>query len=253
MIDRTTSVREGGNTYIGRLCTRRAAKRALEEAGMVGERAVLAVILGGVLAACGAGAAPPTPPAALATAASDVTITPGAASPTQAATPLSPSPSGTPRATPKPTPKPAPPKPSGVMFDEQGKELADGRYSVTYTVRWQAPRAASVKIRVYGVTDCLVEPSPFPAVADNGPCLVEHTSLPASALMLLATASASDGIVSWTWTGDVGCDVGWHGMGPHDSSYRSVVLAAYGSSGHSIFAIAQPGEWVSFDPDAVVC
>ena len=139
------------------------------------------------------------------------------------------------------------------MFDEQGKELADGRYSITYTVTWRAPRNEGVEISVFGVTDCLSAPAIFPTVADSGPCLVEHTSLPASVRKLLATAPASDGTATWTWTGDPGCDVGWIGMGPDDTLYQAVVLAAYGASGHSVFAIAQPGEWVSFDPGDMPC
>ena len=219
---------------------------------MVGGRAVLAAILAGVLAACGAGAGPSTAPAAPAT--PNETIIPAAASPTETATPVSPSPSPAQRPTPEPTPVPVPPKPTAVKFDEQVKELADGRHSITYTVKWGAPRAKNVEIRVYGVTECLARPAPLPAVADSGPCLVEHTLLPASVLKRLATAPASDGAVSWTWTGDLPeCDVGWHGMGQGESLYSAVALAAYGASGHSIFAIAQPGEWVSVDPGAVVC
>ena len=221
---------------------------------MVGARVVLAIILGALLAACTASARPPTQSTAPATTAPTRTITPATASPMEAPSPVDPSPSPTAQPTPQPTPVPAPPKPTGVTFDEMANELADGTGStITYTVAWGAPRADGVEIRVYGVTECPAAPTPLPAVADSGPCLVEHTPLPASVRVLLATAPASEGAVSWSWTGDPGCDVGWIGSGPGDSQFQAVVLAAYGPSDHSIFAIAQPGEWASFDPDDIVC
>ena len=221
---------------------------------MVGARVVLAIILGALLAACTASARPPAQSTAPATTAPIGTITSASASPTEAPSPVSPSPSPTAHPTPEPTPVPAPPKPTGVTFDEMANELADGTGStIIYTVTWGAPRADGIEIRVYGVTECPAAPTPLPAVADSGPCLVEHTPLPASVRVLLATAPASEGAVSWSWTGDPGCEVGWIGWGPGDLQFEAVVLAAYGPSGQSIFAIAQPGEWVSFDPDDVVC
>ena len=134
------------------------------------------------------------------TASPSITITPAAASPTAAATPASPSPSATPQPIPEPTPVPVPPKPTGVTFDEETRSIDDGQFGeVTQTVTWGAPRSEGVEIRVYGVTECIAEPAD-PAPGTNGPCLVVHTPLPASVRRLLATAPASDGAVSWTWT-----------------------------------------------------
>ena len=149
-----------------------------------------------------------------------------------------------PRPSSKPTPVPVPPKPTGVKFDEQGQVSDDESVAeITQTVTWRAPRSAGVEIRVYGVTECIAEPS-NPAPNTSGPCLVEHTPLPASVRMLLGTAPASDGVVSWTWTQETGCDIGL-AHDPDGPMYHAVVLAAYSASGHSIFAIAEPGEMVA--------
>jgi len=148
-----------------------------------------------------------------------------------------------------------PPKPTGVKFDVQVKELGGGeRYENTHTVTWRAPRSEGVEIRVYGVTECIAEPA-HPRPDAHGPCLVVHTPLPASVRRLLATAPASDGVVSWTWTDEYGgCDgfpVAAHG--PDGTAFAAVVLAAYSTAGHSIFAIAEPGGWWEPAPGDVVC
>ena len=166
-----------------------------------------------------------------------------------------PSLAGSSRITPKPTPVPVPPKPTGVKFDVQVKELGGGeRYENTHTVTWRAPRSEGVEIRVYGVTECIAEPA-HPRPDAHGPCLVVHTPLPASVRRLLATAPASDGVVSWTWTDEYGgCDgfpVAAHG--PDGTAFAAVVLAAYSTAGHSIFAIAEPGGWWEPAPGDVVC
>jgi hypothetical protein len=222
---------------------------------MVISRTVLAVVLVGVLAACGGGptASPrPVPPP---TDQPEVTGSPAAVA---SAVSLSPSPSPDPTPTPalkptsKPTAVPVPPKPSRVKFDEYVRVSADGwTGKITQTVTWGAPRTEGVEIRVYGVTECIGEPaSPKPDTA--GPCLVVHTPLPASVLTLLATAPAADGTVSWSWTQELGCNPGLDSDldGP---GYASVVLAAYSASGNSIFTIAEPGFWVRPGPNAVIC
>jgi hypothetical protein len=176
-----------------------------------------------------------------------------AASPTAAATPASPSPSATPQPTSKPTPVPVPSKPTGVTFDEETRSIDDGQFGeVTQTVTWGAPRSEGVEIRVYGVTECIAEPAD-PAPGTNGPCLVVDTPLPASVRRLLATAAASDGEVSWTWAEEGGCDPSPFRSAPDGPGYRAIVLAAYGPSGHSIFAIAEPGEWWRAAPGDIIC
>ena len=153
---------------------------------------------------------------------------------------------------PKPTPVPVPPKPTGVKFDEQAHESDDAAVvEITQTVTWRAPRSEGVEIRVYGVTECIAEPAD-PSPDTHGPCLVEHTTLPASVRTLLATAPASAGVVSWTWTEESRCNPGLASR-PDGPRYSAVVLAAYDASGHSIFAIAEPGEWWAPVPGEMVC
>ena len=138
-----------------------------------------------------------------------------------------------------------PPMPTGVKLDVHETDLGGGRLQKTATVTWRAPRSQGVEIRVYGVTECLSMPDPAPELSE-GPCLLEHTRLPASALSLAATAPASTGRATWTWIEDwsgEGCQ--WYPpvSGRDGSWYESVVLAAYGASGRSTFAIAAPGSW----------
>jgi hypothetical protein len=122
---------------------------------------------------------------------------------------------------------------------------------ITQTVRWGGPRSNGVEIRVYGVTECVAMPA-NPSPNTSGPCLVEHTPLPASVRSLLATSPAKDGVVSWTWTGTFDCEVGL-AYDPRGPAYHAVVLAAYSASDHSIFAIAEPGLWWQPDPNDIVC
>lgn len=178
-------------------------------------------------------------------------ITP-AASPSVTITPASPSPSATPSTT-EPMAVPVPPKPTGVTFDEETRLIGNGQFGqVTQTVTWGAPRSEGVEVRVYGVIECIAEPAD-PAPGTNGPCLVEHTPLPESVRRLLATAPASDGAVSWTWTEEGGCDPNPFKSAPDGTRYHAVVLAAYAATGNSIFAIAEPGRWWRAAPGEVIC
>ena len=154
------------------------------------------------------------------------------------------------RPSPSPTPVP-PPRPSGVSFHERRKGDDAELTKITQTVKWAAPASEGVEIRVYGVTECIARPAK-PSPDTHGPCLVEHTPLPASVRKLLATAPASDGVVSWTWTGTFDCDEGM-AYDPRGLAYYAVVLAAYSTSGHSTFAIAEPGGWWQPGPDDIIC
>ena len=100
----------------------------------------------------------------------------------------------TPKPTPGPTPLAVPSPPSGATF--KITYPSDTRNKMTVT--WKGPRAKGTEIRVYGVTACVAMP-PSPREGSDGPCLVEHTPLPASARKLIAKAPASSGKVSWTW------------------------------------------------------
>jgi hypothetical protein len=146
-----------------------------------------------------------------------------------------------------------PPKPTGVKFDEETVPFGDGEVGkVTQTITWRAPKTKGVEVRAYGVTECTARPR-NPAPGSSGPCLVEHTPLPASIRTLLATAPASAGSVSWTWTEESGCRGTELGSDPDGPAYHAVVLAAYSAAGHSIFAIAEPGGWWEPGPDDVIC
>ncbi len=220
-------------------------------------RAILAAILAGVIAACGANSAlsPPldlTPTHAAGAATSRPTTTPiTSPGPTGPRPSLGPSPATKQDATPRPVG--VPPKPAGVTFDTQVLERDEtGQYAdVTQSVTWRTPRSDGIEIRVYGVTKCIAEPRD-PAPDTSGPCLVTGTPLPASVRTLLGEAPASDGSVSWSWTQETGCDIGLTND-PDGPVYHAVVLAAYNASGHSVFAIAEPGLWWQPGPNDVVC
>jgi hypothetical protein len=124
-----------------------------------------------------------------------------------------------------------------VTFTVREEVLAAGGVRLTATVTWQRPRSPGLTVRAYNVTECLSMPTPMPADSE-GPCLVEHTALPAAALQLAASAPASAGQASWTWIDSSEC--GWPGP-----AFEVVVLAAYGAAGHSVFAIASPGLWTT--------
>lgn len=220
-------------------------------------RVCLVAILAAVLSACGAIGTPSPVAISLQSDAATVTTgspitTPGAS---YAATASPPSASHSPTAQPaaESTPVPLPPKPTGVKFDEQRRLGNDASSTeVTQTVTWAAPRSEGVEIRVYGVTRCIAEPA-SPSPGSGGPCLVEHTPLPAEDRTLLATGPASAGDVSWSWTGTSDCEGPGLASDPRGPAYDAVVLAAYSASGHSIFAIAAPGRWARPGPGEVIC
>jgi hypothetical protein len=130
-----------------------------------------------------------------------------------------------------------PPPPSGGTFKITYPSDTKNRMTVT----WTGPRATGIVIQVYGVTQCFAMP-PYPGEGAEGPCLVEHTPLPASVRRLIAKAPASIGKVSWTWPNweNIGSSVA---MSPDGTAYEAIVIAAYNSAGHSKFIIVNPGYW----------
>lgn len=150
----------------------------------------------------------------------------------------------------------APAKPSGVTFTTDSVKLPgpsgtdDIKYQETHTVRWKAPRTEGVEIRVYGVTECLSEPS-NPPPGTTGPCLVEDTLLPPSVMVLAATAPAAAGEISWIAPFYYDC-LG-PPVGPDGLDYQAIVIAAFSAAGRSIFTIADPGQWRRAAPDEVIC
>ena len=110
-----------------------------------------------------------------------------------------------------------------------------------YTMSWKAPRTKGVQIRVYGVTTCFGEDDSGRMI--DGYCLRVHTALPESVRVLLATAPASKGKLTWGLA--PGGGETFDGVPVH-----SIVLAAYNADGeHSIFAIADAGEYCRARPD----
>src|SRR5262245_49890828 len=214
---------------------------------MASGRAILVVILAGVMAGCGVSTAPS--PVRQATSSPTLPLLPGGESTDPTGSP-SPPPSARPSA--EPTSVPKPPKPTDVSFNQRRRPSKDASMDkITQTVKWGAPRSKGVEIRVFGVTKCIAKPA-APSPGTIGPCLLEHSRLPASVRTLLAKAPASDGVVSWSWTGAFDC--GPYLAYPLDGpGYDAVVLAAYNRSGHSTFAIAEPGEWYEPGPDEIVC
>jgi hypothetical protein len=216
---------------------------------MVGGRAVFsAVVIVVVLAACGSGVAP-SPPGAPSTDRAEAGGSPPVSAPIPSASPLptptpEPTTAPTPAPTPDPTAVPVPPKPTGVTFGEKVRELSGGRLEHTYTVTWRAPTTKGLQVKVYGITECLSKPKSPPDAAE-GPCLVEHTTLPSSVLERLAAVPASDGTASWTWIEEPpeGCDYYTSAIGPDGTRYEAVVLAAYNGPRESVMAIAEPGSW----------
>jgi hypothetical protein len=149
-----------------------------------------------------------------------------------------------------------PAKPTGVTFTTDSVELpkptgtAEVTYQVTHTVRWEAPRTDGVEIRVYGVTECLSAPSdPPPGTA--GPCLVEHTLLPSSVMKLAAKVQAGAG--EFSWIAPFYHDCAGPPVGPDGLDYAATVIAAYNDAGHSVFAIADPGQWWRAGPNDTIC
>jgi len=217
------------------------------------------------VAACSTGAGPiqsgltpdpsAVPPSTASSSPSDAAASAGTGIPPMAAeSPLaSASPATTPPSTSAAT---APAKPTGVTFTTDSVELAgptgtdEVTYQVTHTVRWKAPRTEGVEIRVYGVTECLSKPSD-PPPGTSGPCLVEHTLLPPSVMVLAASAPAAAGEISWIAPFHYEC--AGPPVGPDGLDYQAIVIAAYNAAGHSIFAIAHPGDWWRAGPDEVIC
>jgi hypothetical protein len=66
-----------------------------------------------------------------------------------------------------------------------------------------------------------------------------------------ATAPAAAGEISWVAPFAYDCD--GPPVGPDRLDYWAVVVAAYNTAGHSVFAIAYPGRWWRAGPDEVVC
>ena len=221
-------------------------------------RRVLAA-LGAVLllVGCGAGALPSpsiaapldSPASPTPTSSASTTVTPSTP-PTTTAPPTTTVPPTT-------TAETAPPaKPTGVTFTTDIVEIPRGSgtdaipYEVTHIVRWESPRADGVEVTVYGVTECLSEPSSPPPGTD-GPCLVEHTLLPPAAMALAGTAPAAAGEISWIAAFPIECGGG--SVGVDGTIYRAVVISAYNAVDNSIFAIADPGLWWRAGPEDIIC
>ncbi len=119
-------------------------------------------------------------------------------------------------ASPSPTPDPAAPAaPTNTRFVLVKATVAKDGFTTTdhYRATWSEPDGAATTFRIYGVTDCIRDS----AENDNTPCVIAGTPIPASKLVLLATApgTARTSNVTWTFTNEAG-------PGP----YQAVLLVA---------------------------
>jgi hypothetical protein len=159
--------------------------------------------------------------------------------------------------TPDPAPL-APPPPTAIRLKRHG--CYTGREDVvggtpgdcTTTMTWKEAVTDGTEIRVYGVTGCLSATESAIERTGGGSCLIEGTAVPASMRVLIAKAPAADGGVSWTRpalagvipveTGGRAFDaIGVDRLG--DDVFSAIVVAAYNSTGHSKFIIADAGTW----------
>jgi hypothetical protein len=223
-----------------------------------GRQPTMVAILGIILAACGAGMEPTPPPPV---------SPPPSHGPSSLATattaPTAVVPSATPVPTPTPTPRPAPPKPTGVRYEWESFEFCDDPSNPEFlcevagnkhTLRWKAPRTKGVQIRVYAVTECLSNDSSGAVI--DGWCLrdrtandmwgevdasvtrpFDHSTAPASTVVLVAKGPAAKGRLTWKSPVDLlGYDEGdaWN-----SAEVYSIVVAAFDKAGqHSPFAVA---------------
>ena len=207
---------------------------------MSASRVAVAAIAAFLVASCGSAPQPPTP-SIMAAAAASLAPTAAAATTSPTGTPGA---TARPRPTPRPSPSPAPlavpPAPTGATF----KITYPSATKNTMTVTWKGPHTKGTEIRVYGVTVCIGMPA-SPAEGALGPCLVEHTPLPATVRRLIAKAPASTGKVAWTWRSwdDIGGSVA---ASPDGTTYEAIVVAAYNAAGHSKFIIVNPGQWCGY-------
>ena len=98
---------------------------------------------------------------------------------------------------------------------------------------WHENNPSGVTIRVYAVTACLHSPT---VEMPNEHCVVDGDVLPTASLVLVGTAPASSGSLSFTLAAGAPGPIGWLlGGGP---SIFAIVLQAVDEHGGSAFAIA---------------
>ncbi|MFN8619247.1 MAG: hypothetical protein U0869_00695 [Chloroflexota bacterium] len=100
------------------------------------------------------------------------------------------------------------------------------------TFSWSEPVTADTTIEVWGIRDCLKKPPKD----GSAPCIDGSTRIPGSQLVLLRTAPAGDGSVSW----QVPTQEITAGYSYHDEQHgwiASVVLRASNAKAHSRFAL----------------
>jgi hypothetical protein len=193
-------------------------------------RAVMGIMVSVVLWGCSPASGSVSPGPAAASDAPSASV--GQTVPSATAPPGTPDPTATLR--PTATPVPLPPKPSGVSltFTDNAVDGDAIPSETTMHLRWKAPRTEGLTIKVFGVNRCLRK-------SHDKPCLVANTRLPAGSLEYIAEAPAGDGKLKWTWPGhDPNSTRLALITSPSGSDIYSFVLAAYGPSGHSKFAIA---------------
>jgi len=180
-------------------------------------------VLAAILAACTSSGSTPSP---LVTPTPTATPAPTAA-PTATATATA-----TPTAAPTATPAPPDPPTAVAMTDMTPPATCPSAYGAScyqYKVTWTEANPTGVTINVYAVTECLSKPH----------CVLPTTTIPAADLVLVGTANASTGAVTFIVGDGESNGDGWlNGSGGTTLFVDAVVVQAKSAAGTSSFVIA---------------
>jgi hypothetical protein len=126
--------------------------------------------------------------------------------------------------------------PTKVRFDflTQVCDLGPGQTCAWFRVGWLESNPAGATIRVYAVTTCLHVPT---ASAGKASCLETGDTIPEASLVLLGTAPAAVGTLSFRL--DVGETFGLGFLPAYGPSVYAVVVQAVNAQGGSLFAFAK--------------
>lgn len=218
---------------------------------------VLVLCATSMLAACGSGiqanapstqapasaTSPEPPPTPTRTVDASAAATPTLQSPAQRAT-ASPTPSTVPETTYVPGPQPsialaaagAPAPPTGTGLDypaDQCSSVNPNESCQWLRVTWREGNPSGVTVRVYAVTACLHTPT---ASKPNVNCIAEGDTIPSASLLILGTAPASTGSLSFVLVpGGEGSEFG--SLPEGGPNVQAIVLQAVNTHGGSPFAI----------------
>lgn len=127
--------------------------------------------------------------------------------------------------------------PTGVRLDHPPSPCTPANPDETCAwlqAGWQEDGPNGVTVRIYAVTACLHSPT---ADRPNEPCVLNGDVLPTASLVLIGTAPAPAGSLSFTLTVGAPGRIGWlRGGGP---AVFAIVAQAVDEQGGSAFAIAE--------------